>query len=193
MSAARDLHGPEHSELVLAYSLQILAPRERDLAETNLSACAQCRQELKALRPVVDALVSWPADLLRPLASLWDRVAERIAADGDPPPTGLAGQPWTEPEWKEVAPGISVKMLAVDAEKNRVSMLVRLAPGAHYPPHRHAGVEELHVVYGELVIDDKKLVAGDYLRSEAGSTDQLVWSPTGCTCFLTTSSRDELG
>ena len=29
-------------------------------------------------------------------------------------------------------------------------MLVRLAPGAAYPPHRHAGVEELHLLEGEL-------------------------------------------
>ena len=29
-------------------------------------------------------------------------------------------------------------------------MLVRLAPGTDYPPHRHAGVEELHLLDGEI-------------------------------------------
>ena len=51
-----------------------------------------------------------------------------------------------EPEWEEAAPGISCKLLATDTEKHRVSMLVRLAPGAEYPPHRHAGVEELYLL-----------------------------------------------
>jgi hypothetical protein len=42
-----------------------------------------------------------------------------------------------------------------------VDMLVRLAPGAAYPPHTHAG-------------------------------DKRVWSETGCTCVLITSTRDVL-
>jgi len=40
-------------------------------------------------------------------------------------------------------------------------MLVRLAPGATYPAHTHAGVEELHLLDGELWIDECKLVPGD--------------------------------
>jgi len=42
------------------------------------------------------------------------------------------------------------------------------------------------------MIDDKKLSPGDYNRAEAGSTDQRVWSETGCTCVLLTSTRDVL-
>jgi anti-sigma factor ChrR (cupin superfamily) len=83
-------------------------------------------------------------------------------------------------------------MLATDAEKDRVSMLVRLAPGTDYPPHRHAGIEELHLLHGELIIDDKKLYPGDYVRADADSVDHRVWSKTGCTCFLSTSANDEL-
>jgi anti-sigma factor ChrR (cupin superfamily) len=72
-------------------------------------------------------------------------------------------------------------------------MLVRLAPDTAYPPHRHAGKEELYLLHGELVIDDKKLYAGDYYRAEAGSADNRVWSATGCTCVLITSARDAIG
>ena len=75
-------------------------------------------------------------------------------------------QRWAEPEWKKAAPGISFKLLATDTEKNRVTMLVRLAPGTEYPPHRHAGFEELHLLYGELMIGDRKLYPGDYNRAE---------------------------
>ncbi|MGH7345880.1 MAG: cupin domain-containing protein, partial [Candidatus Rokuibacteriota bacterium] len=60
------------------------------------------------------------------------------------------------------------------------------------PRHRHAGVEELYLLHGELMIDDKKLYPGDYSRAEPGSADQRVWSETGCTCVLLTSTRDLL-
>ena len=71
-------------------------------------------------------------------------------------------------------------------------MLVRLAPGGVYPPHVHAGVEELHLLDGELWIDDRKLHPGDYNRGEPGTGDSRVWSETGCTCVLVTSLRDVL-
>lgn len=103
-----------------------------------------------------------------------------------------APQGWTEPEWKEVGPGISCRLLEEDTELQRVSMLVRLAPGACYPPHRHAGVEELHLLEGELWIDDRKLYPGAYNRAEPGTADRRVWSETGCTCVLITSILDEL-
>jgi anti-sigma factor ChrR (cupin superfamily) len=83
-------------------------------------------------------------------------------------------------------------VLGVDSERDRVSLLVRLAPGAEYPPHRHAGVEELYLLHGELMIDDRKLYPGEYNRAEPGSADQRVWSETGCTCVLITSTRDVL-
>jgi anti-sigma factor ChrR (cupin superfamily) len=93
-------------------------------------------------------------------------------------------------EWEDVAPGISSKILSSDTELDRVTMLVRLAPGACYPPHTHAGVEELHLLQGELWIEDRKLYAGDYNRSEVGTSDVRVWSETGCTCLLITSPSD---
>ena len=95
--------------------------------------------------------------------------------------------------WEQISPGIWCKLLATDEERERVSMLVRLAPGVIYPPHTHAGVEELHLLDGELWMDDRKLFAGDFICAEPGSRDQLVWSETGCTCVLITSSKDLLG
>ena len=110
---------------------------------------------------------------MRPPTPLWGRLAERIAADSGSEPSPEPEARWgDEPEWKEVAPGISCKLLATDAAKERVSMLVRLAPGVAYPPHSHAGVEELHLLDGELSIDDRKLYPGDYNRAEPGTRRQ---------------------
>jgi anti-sigma factor ChrR (cupin superfamily) len=132
-----------------------------------------------------------PADILWPEASLWDRLATRIAADAETPVLPAASSP-AEPDWEEVAPGISCKLLSTDALHDRVSMLVRLAPGAAYPPHTHAGVEELHLLAGELWIDNRRLFPGDYNRAEPETADRRVWSRTGCMCVLITSTRDRL-
>ena len=71
-------------------------------------------------------------------------------------------------------------------------MLVRLAPGASDPAHTHAGIEELHLLDGELWIDERQLFPGDYNYSAPGAVDERVWSETGCTCVLITSTKDVL-
>jgi anti-sigma factor ChrR (cupin superfamily) len=190
MSSGSCNHDRDHLELVFLHALQALPSSEAPVMEAHISACADCREEIETLRPIIGAFVSWPTDVLRPPASLWERLARRIAAETGQEPVVPAPQRRAEPEWEEAAPGISCKLLATDTEKDRVSMLVRLAPGAAYPPHRHAGVEELHLLHGELMVDDKKLYPGDYIRAEAGSADNRVWSETGCTCVLLTSTRD---
>jgi anti-sigma factor ChrR (cupin superfamily) len=192
MSSLPDNQRFHQSELLFLHAVQALPPGEARAVDAHLSVCAVCRRELKTLRPVVDSFATWPTDVLRPAASLWPQIAQRIAAETGgrpfvPPPDG-----WIEPVWKEVAPGISVKVLATDLERHRVSMLVRLAPGTDYPPHTHAGVEELHLLQGELWIDDRKLFPGDYNRAEPGTSDARVWSETGCTCVLVTSTQDAL-
>ncbi|HEX7843219.1 MAG TPA: cupin domain-containing protein [Kofleriaceae bacterium] len=185
--------GCERVERVAEYMLRSLPASERSAFETHVEGCPECRQELDALRPIGDTLVDWPTDILRPPASLWPRLAQRIEADGDGEASAVPEMHWIEePGWKEVAPGISCKLLATDTATHRVSMLVRLAPGVAYPPHSHAGVEELHLLDGELWIDDRKLHPGDYNRGEPGTGDGRVWSETGCTCVLVTSFNDIL-
>ena len=182
----------EQSEITCAYAAQALPASEVAAAEAHIATCRQCQLELESLRPAVDRLVSWPTDVLRPTTSLQERLALRIAGDTGKEPVMPPARSWREPEWEQVAPGIECKLLATDAEKHRVSMLVRLAPGASYPPHTHAGIEELHLLDGELWIDDRKLLPGDYNYGEPGKGDDLVWSETGCTCVLITSIHDIL-
>ena len=131
-------------------------------------------------------------DILSPDPTLQSRLARRIADETGGASEALPAAQWSEPEWEEVAPGIFCKLLANDTERHRVSMLVRLLPNVEYPPHTHAGLEELHLLDGELWIDERKLVPGDYNRAEAPSGDKRVWSETGCTCVLITSTRDVL-
>lgn len=192
MSAGRDHRCCDQAEQVSLYALGALPQSEATAVEAHICTCPECGREIETLRHVVDSFVTWPTDVLRPPDSLWGRLARRIAAETGEEPVLPASQPRWEPEWEEVASGIFCKLLATDAEQDRVSMLVRLAPGVRYPPHHHAGVEELHLLHGELWIDDRKLRPGDCNRAPSGTTDKSVWSETGCTCVLITSSRDAL-
>jgi anti-sigma factor ChrR (cupin superfamily) len=190
MSAHEDRCG--QNEVTCAYALRVLPAGEFAAAEAHIAACPDCQRELESLRPVVDRFVAWPRDMLRPTRSLQARLAQRIAEETGNRPVLPAPSRWSEPEWEQVAPGIECKLLATDTERHRVSMLVRLAPGASYPAHTHAGVEELHLLDGELWIDERKLVPGDYNYGAPGAGDDRVWSETGCTCVLVTSSKDVL-
>jgi len=192
MSSGMSNHDRDYLELVFLHALRVLPASEIPVLEAHLSACAECRQEMEALRPIVGAFVSWPTDVLRPSTSLQGRLALRIAEETGGKPVLPPERQWIEPEWEKVAPGISVKLLANDSEKHVVSMLVRLEPGASYPAHTHAGTEELHLLDGELWIDDRLLHPGDYNYGKPGEGDDRVWSETGCTCVLITSTKDVL-
>ncbi len=192
MNSRPGTHSQEHLDLVFLFVLQALPPSEMASVEAQVSSCEDCRQEIETLRPIVRSFVGWPTDVLRPAESLWGRLAKRIASEGGSQRLVLQLDEPAKPEWEEAAPGIHVKILARDAENDSVSMLVRLDPGTDYPGHRHAGIEELHLLHGILKVDERTLYPGDFIHSEAGSIDHRVWSETGCTCFLFTSTEDSL-
>ena len=180
------------SEQTCASAVRALSASELVSVEAHIAGCGRCRRELASLRPVVDRFVLWPIDVLRPTTSLQARLSLRIAAETGKQAVLPPEWQWSEPDWEQVAPGIECKLLATDGARHRVSMLVRLAPGARYPAHTHAGVEELHLLDGELWIDERKLRPGDYNYGAPGASDERVWSETGCTCVLVTSTKDTL-
>ena len=181
-----------HSETTSAYALRALSTDELAAAEAHIAGCSDCRRELDELRTITGRFAAWPTDVAAPPPSLRERLAERVSAETGADPVVPPMPEWSEPAWEKVAPGIECKLLATDEERHRVSMLVRLEPNASYPPHTHAGVEELHLLDGELWIDERKLYPGDYNYGAPGAGDDLVWSETGCTCVLVTSSKDML-
>lgn len=183
----------DQGDLTSLYALGAMPANELPAFEAHLTSCGECRAWLASLRPVVDTFAFWPKEILCPPETLRQRLASRIAAEPSRQPALSSPPQFMEPDWEQVAPGISCKLLATDAEQGLVSMLVRLDAGVEYPAHTHAGREELHLLDGELWIDERKLHPGDYNRAEAGSADKRVWSETGCTCVLVTSTRDVLG
>ena len=192
MNSKLSTHSQEHLDLVFLFALQALPPDEMAAAERQIASCEECRREIESLRPVIKSFAGWSAEVLRPAESLWPRLAQRIAGENSTRPFVPPLEAPAKPEWEEAAPGIHVKVLAKNAGNHSVSMLVRLDPGTDYPGHTHAGIEELHLLHGVLKVDDRTLYPGDFIHAEAGSVDHRVWSETGCTCFLMTSTEDAL-
>ena len=192
MSATLTKKHCAQSEHVAIYALSALSAKTASQFEAHLPTCNDCRKELEEFRPIVDCLVDWPSDDVKPSAGTRQAVARRISSEAGREIRLSDTRSSNAPEWEQVSPGIWCQLLATDEERERVSMLVRLAPGVIYPPHTHAGVEELHLLDGELWVDELKLFAGDFNRSEPGTSDRHVWSETGCTCVLITSPKDLL-
>lgn len=124
------------------------------------------------------------AGVLRPSESLWDRLACRIAAETGVRPLPAPTQQWSEPAWEDVAPGISFKWLAVDVTNERLTLLVRVAPTAHYPVCLRRAIRELYILHGELWINGRKCYPGEYNRTEASDAHPRLWSEPGCTCLV---------
>src|SRR6476660_3364021 len=172
-------HSQEHLDLVFLFVLQLLPPREMASVEAQILSCEDCQREIETLRPIVRSFVGWSTDVLRPADSLWGRLSSRIAREATTQPFVPPLEVSAKPEWEEAAPGIHVKILARNAEIDSVSMLVRLDPGTDYPGHRHAGMEELHLLHAILRVDDRTLYPCDFIHSERGTVDHRGWSETG--------------
>lgn len=168
-----------------------------DYEQHLVSGCAECAGAVEESRfsvAKVDLEMArggaggGPSRRLR--SSLLQAICEDPIEPSDIPGVFLvpsAGGVW-EPT---PVPGIRTKRLNLD-EVNRVATsLVRMAAGARYPAHRHAGREECYVLEGEVRFSGHTLVAGDYQVAEAGSVHPEHWSPRGCLLLLVASLDDE--
>lgn len=82
-------------------------------------------------------------------------------------------------------PGVSVRVLHLDRSRRQFTALLKLEPGAAYPPHAHDGPEECLVLSGELLVGDVRMKEGDYQRAEAGSAHVEQRTETGALLYLT--------
>ena len=81
-----------------------------------------------------------------------------------------------------MAAGILVRDIAVT--DGWEMQIVRLEPGARFPPHTHESPEFLFILEGELVQDGRRLGSGWASVASAGSVDADVHSETGCVFVL---------
>jgi quercetin dioxygenase-like cupin family protein len=180
-------------------SLDLLEGEDAAEFDRHLAGgCRSCEAELASLRETA-ADVAFAAVRRDPPARLRDRLFER---------TGSGPQVWKtwdasllgelhvvragEGDWQRVKDGVYAKQLYVDIEHDRVTMLVRMDPGASYIPHRHAGPEQCFVLEGDIREGGDVFHAGDFQCVAPGSTHGAQTTESGCLLLIVSSMHDEL-
>lgn len=81
-------------------------------------------------------------------------------------------------------PGIRMKTLSLDRERNYATILFDVAPGARFPPHHHDAPEECYVISGSLYACGRRLVAGDFIHADCHTDHDELWTEEGCRVLL---------
>lgn len=200
---------PEHTqaelEVLALYVLDLLDPAERWSIDEHLrTGCAQCESELADLRETLAFEFENSAPPVQPSPALRDRVLA-VTRPTTPAPSPQLWKQWNaggcenpyvirseEGGWEAIQPGISVKKLYVDPERDTVTMLIRMRPGTSYGRHLHAGAEQCFVLEGDLREGKTVVTAGDYQCLPAGSTHGMQTTENGCLLLIVSSLHDEL-
>ena len=203
----------ELREQAWAFAVGSLSELEAQAYRRHLGVCGVCRSEERSARALAaDLALSAPS--IAPAASIREKLMSRIAssqarpdaADAEPAPVqtwkswaaGGATLPFSyayaaDAVWEPTGvDGVKVRRLFVDAENDRVAMLIRMAPGTSYPGHMHGGPEDCYVIEGDLYAHDFTMKAGDYRRASRGATDPVQSTVGGCLLFIVSSLHDEL-
>lgn len=111
--------------------------------------------------------------------SIKRRLVDRVA-DADTSHLTITAD---EGDWQPFSDGVQMKVLREHG--GVLSYLLRLAPGATLPPHRHPVDEECLVLEGLLQVGTRTEVgAGGYHLAHAGALHATIGSRTGATIFL---------
>jgi anti-sigma factor ChrR (cupin superfamily) len=182
-------------DLAPLYALDMLDEAERAWVEQQAEADPDLAEELALYQSVATTMAySVPPQSLA--TDLKNRLFEQLGLA--PPEPSLAVNPMSylavrsqDLNWQpHPAPGISVAIVHIDEVKREMIGFLRAEPGRRYPLHRHAAMEEIFMIEGDLVIEDAVYYAGDYIRSYPGSS-HAPHSNTGCRFFFRTSLDDE--
>ncbi|AKG22467.1 cupin domain-containing protein [Calothrix sp. 336/3] len=183
-------------ELAPLYALNLLGEEESNFVTEQISELPELGDEMSELQAAV-AAIAYTAPPVPMADNLKDRLFARIGIATPQPqtPTPDINLPIykrsTELNWKpHRIPGVMIARLNFDPVRREVTCLLRAEAGVRYPLHRHAGVEEIFMLEGDLVIGEEVYGKGDYILS----TPSSIHAPEtrgGCMFFVRTSVDDE--
>jgi len=179
--------GTEISGQASLYALGALPTGEiRDFEAHLETGCEECAAELEPARFVVAAL-GLAAKPQEPPAHIRERLLQRLAqASAAPsvPTNSFVTIRAQEGEWREVFKGVTVKQLFADQERGTVTSLFRVGPGAHIPPHNHAGLEQCLILEGDFSLNGEVYGPGDFTCAMQGSAHDLSYSKSGALLLI---------
>jgi anti-sigma factor ChrR (cupin superfamily) len=195
---------PEHQqEQASLYVLGALSPSEQRTFEAELAAQPDLAALTRSLQSAIALFAGATVPAIAPPPNLKDKVLRRIEELGAASPPRPVSTPAAaglrfaagadQSGWKQLPiPGASIKLLSLESERGYAVLLGKLQPGASYPPHVNAGPEDFYILTGDLVIGNRKLVAGDFHHADEGSHHETNYSVEGCTLIAVLTTRDPL-
>ena len=186
MDPLRPSHHHDLQELASLYVLGLLDPADQHAFEDLLRSAHPAA--LAALRSHANAAAELALSqaAAQPPAALKARLLDRIRSTPQVRPQGTLGSIRAhEGKWRETGlPGVTYKVLFHDREAALVTTLVRLAPGAVYPAHRHNKAEQCLIVEGDLLHDNHQYGPGDFTWAEPGSIDPQLSTRNGALLLI---------
>ncbi|MSU58921.1 MAG: hypothetical protein EXS35_12275 [Pedosphaera sp.] len=189
----------QQQEQASLYALGALSEADTRVFEAELRGNAELVTLVRGLQRTADLLAA--ARPLTPPRALKAKVLERIEALAGTPArpalAALAGLSFVDgaekKAWKALPiPGAFIKLLSLERERGYAVLLGKLEPGVRYPAHVNAGPEDFFIVTGDLVIGERKLVAGDFHHAAKGSRHEENYSVDGCTLLAVLTTDDPL-
>jgi ChrR Cupin-like domain len=177
-------------------ALGLLDESERMELEQALIASPELRQELQDLSEVATAF-SRMLPLESPSLSVRERItahaAGRTRERGDSPLAEALHFIDRDEGWQpHPIPGITVKVLSVDARSGVATLLIKAAPGTTYPAHHHSGPEGCYVIEGDVLVAGRRIGPGDFHLADADSDHDPLYTETGATVLLVCAAADYL-
>jgi len=200
----------QQQELASFYAVGALTVEEQAQFERDLTADAELRAYVRGLQRTTDLLAVSSASV-QPPPQLKSKVLAKIDEVGSSrcddrteqravPTSSLAAlaglhfeDSVSEQGWKALPiPGAYIKLLSLEKERGYAVLMGKLDPGTRYPAHVNAGPEDFFILTGDLVIGDRKMVAGDFHHADRGSQHAENYSVEGCTLLAVLTTDDPL-
>jgi anti-sigma factor ChrR (cupin superfamily) len=123
-----------------------------------------------------------PAALSQPAQqALHERILQNLQTQA---PEGTFTIRAAEMQWVKAGPGVEVKVLRKDAQRNDQTVLIRMQPGSVVLGHRHTQEEECLILEGEIFIGEHRLSAGDMHVARPGVVHAPIRAPRGALLMI---------
>jgi putative transcriptional regulator len=172
------------------YAAGRLPPAHATLVEAHLAICQTCAVSVRAAEQAIGERLALlpPADI--DLSMAFARFEERVRTETPPPRSPPTRMDWRAVPLRRIAPGMSAATLLENPDGGGL-YLMRAAPGAVTPMHRHRGLEMALILEGALdCTAGGHYEPGDVMEAAAETEHEQCAAGAGdCISLLATHGR----
>ncbi|MGC9947614.1 MAG: cupin domain-containing protein [Bryobacteraceae bacterium] len=179
----------EIRHLASLFAAGALPPGEEAEFQEHVASCGVCAEEARPFREAAGWMPFAYEGTDAP-PHLREKLLARIQQSAPPP--GFRIVRAAEGDWRTLLPGITAKRLYEESTAGNLALLVRMEPGAKYPPHSHAAVEHCYVLRGDLHFGDLVLHPGDYQCAMASTEHRDSHTVEGCLLLIVASQQNAM-